>query len=104
MTESFTPATAAVYGFPRIGRPPTNAFHILSLWPVYFSSFRRPSSHVNVLFILDFPRTNVFTRSITAAAAGCEGRLLTVSYLVLNASSRSRQQPHYTVTILEHEF
>jgi hypothetical protein len=74
MTKSFTPATAAaVYGFPHIGRPPTNAFHILSPQPVYFSSFHRPSSHVNVLFILDFPRTNVFTRSITVAA-GYEGR------------------------------
>lgn len=46
-------------------------------------------SHVNVLFILDFPRTNVFTRSITAAAAGYEGRLLPVSYLVVNAQSVS---------------
>lgn len=58
--------------------------------PRIFHLSAAPSAHVNVLFILDFPRTNVFTRSITTPPWGGGGMngwvtdaaALPVSYLV----------------------
>lgn len=80
MVESFTPGRRRRFSY----RPSNKcAFHILPPARIFHSFSRPRRRHVNVLFILDFPRTNVFTpvadyrRRPPARAREYDGRLPT---------------------------